>query len=697
MKKYSMLLLVFAVYALPAFAQDNLNTTRIGVWPYSWGNTLAIHEDHLFLSYGRVIQVYEYANPQQPELKGEIFVDDRINVLAFADGKAYAAGYAGFFILDVSNPEQPEIISHLDIPGFAYGVSLYANFVYLAMYDNYFGIIDISDANNPVMVAVHQMEHQMNDVVMLDGLAWIAAGTSGVMAYDLGDPTTPELVYHYSTSGNMRSLAIVDDLLYAFNKDQGLMIFDIAKLPAFNLLSTTYIYGWGTVINIENDVIAVTLSWIGFALYDISNPSAPDSLGTFYADVPNRQVILKDGYAYHCHGPAFNIIDITAPSEMTLLSSIGLSSPAKNANYWDNHLYVSAPAETIMVLDITDPLNVVKVSEIEKSETSYEIYVKDDLLFNSHYYDIMVYDVTQPSDPIFLNSFNTAATPDNILKHNNLLFVGHSNNLEVFDISDIMFPHLLGVYPYGWINEMIAEGNLLYLASTLSVIVLDISDPFNISQLSSIQNYGSTSLDLKGSMLYVVSSVHYTISEKSLNVFDVSDPTSIFRVKSMELSREFNNVFIEGDYLYVYERSIGLQIYDIQQLTPVHCGFYSNRLLESKTPFVNGLIYVPVIAGIDIVQNDLLTSVENIFIEREDRLNLFPNPAGDFISFMLEDPYNSGTFSYEIIQMNGTGIKSGNLTAGQQQISLDGLPSGVYVLHLLQSGEKSKSGLFIIQ
>jgi hypothetical protein len=64
-------------------------------------------------------------------------MDDRISVLAFADGKAYAAGYTGFFILDVSNPEQPEIISHLDIPGLAYGVSLYANFAYLALYDNY--------------------------------------------------------------------------------------------------------------------------------------------------------------------------------------------------------------------------------------------------------------------------------------------------------------------------------------------------------------------------------------------------------------------------------------------------------------------------------------------------------------------------------------------------------------------------------
>jgi hypothetical protein len=69
MKKYSMFLLAFAIYALPAFAQDNLNTTRIGVWPYGWGNAVAIHEDHIFLSYGRVIQVYEYSDPSSHNLK----------------------------------------------------------------------------------------------------------------------------------------------------------------------------------------------------------------------------------------------------------------------------------------------------------------------------------------------------------------------------------------------------------------------------------------------------------------------------------------------------------------------------------------------------------------------------------------------------------------------------------------------------
>lgn len=696
MKKASVILFLCAFYLASALGQGNLNTTRIGVWPYGWGNTVACYDEYVFLSYGRVIQVYDYANPQQPQLKGEVFMDDRIGALTFHNGMAIAAGLSRFFILDVANPEQPIIISSLDISSMAYAVSVSDNFAYLALYEGEIMIIDISDVQNPVTVADIDMEHLTNDIVMMDDLAWIASGSSGIMAYDLSDPTTPTVVYQYPASGDMRSLAFENDLLFAFNKDLGLMIFDITNLPTFNLLSTTYIYGNGTNISIENDVVAVTLNITGFAVYDISNPSAPDSLGMFYADWPNRQVVLKDGYAFHCNRSAFNIFDLNTPDEMTLLASIGLSGDSRYANYWDNHIYTSSPLSDIITLDVTNPQNVVKVSEIETYEGSDIVHVKDNLLFRAGWYNkIMVYDITEPSNPVFLDSILTASSADAILKHNNLLFVSNYNSLEVFDIMDIHAPINLGVYPYGGINDMIAYGDLLYCVNFSAFFILDISDASNISQLSNTQNFLSTSLAVKDTLAYVVSSWSSNVSDKSLNVFNVKDPVSVFRVKSTEPGRNFQKVEVEDDYLYIHEANIGLQIYNIQELTPVFCGFYGNRLYEIEMPVVNGIIYLPLTAGVDIVRNDLITSAENIFIGRDERLNLFPNPADNNITIDWVPDNQTGIFTWEIIQMNGTATKSGTLMPGQRQISLDGLPSGVYVLKILLAGEKYKSGLFV--
>ena len=148
MKKASVFLFIFAFYLASAFGQDNLNTTRIGVWPYGHGNAVAIHENHVFLSYGRTIQIYEYTNPVQPQLLGEVFMDDMICALAFDGNRAFVAGYKWFFILDVANPEQPEIISSLNISTLANTVSISGNYAYLALCDQKIYIIDISDAQN---------------------------------------------------------------------------------------------------------------------------------------------------------------------------------------------------------------------------------------------------------------------------------------------------------------------------------------------------------------------------------------------------------------------------------------------------------------------------------------------------------------------------------------------------------------------
>jgi hypothetical protein len=237
----------------------------------------------------------------------------------------------------------------------------------------------------------------------------------------------------------------------------------------------------------------------------------------------------------------------------------------------------------------------------------------------------------------------------------------------------------------------------LYCVDQSSFLILDISNPSNITLLSSTQNYFSKSLALKDTLAYVVSTWPPALPDKSLNVYNIKNPNSVSSVTSMEEGRQFQNVDVDGDYLYVYEQWIGLQIYDIQGLTPVYCGLYSNRLFQSEAPVINGLMYVPVIAGIDLVQNDLITSTENIFIERSERLHLFPNPADDVINFVPDIHNHSGVFTWEIMQMNGTAAKSGKLAASQQQISLDGLPAGVYVLKILKAGEKYKSGLFIKQ
>ena len=697
MKKTSAILFFTIFYLASAFGQDSLNTTRIGVWPYGPGNAVATHEDNVFLSYGRAIRIYEYTLPEQPQLLGEVFMEDMIRVFAFDNNTAFVAGYDQFYILDISNTAQPEIISSFNLQSRANAICLSSTYVYLALNSAGILILDVSDLYNPAMAAFYQNDQVNYDMLIDNDVAWIASGYAGLTAYDLSNPVSPLPILTYNESGSIHSVEVADDLLYATNSTSGIMVFDISNLPQLQLLSNTPTPNVGTDINIQGNLLSVTFLHEGFCLYDISEPATPDSLGQFFAEKFNRNTVLKDGLAFHCNTSDFSILDISMPHEISLKASITLSGVTQYVHYWENHIFVNSSSGPIMAVDVTDPQQAVKVAQMDSGDGHSTIHVKDDLLFSNNYHWLKVYDVSTPSEPVYLNTLEASTTITCVLKQNDLLFVNDYDNLQVFDISDIYAPVLLGVYPYGRFQEMIVAGNYLYLVMDIDFKIVDFSDPSNLNVLSSTMCMSISSMVIKDTLAYVVSDVYYTVAEPSLKVFNIKDPSSVSRVASRDSGRSFKAVTIDGDYLYVFEQYVGLHIYDTKEIYPVLCGFYNSNNFNFMMTTENGLTYLSAWAGFDIVHNDLITSTENIFIERSERLHLFPNPADNIINFVLENDNHSEVFTWEIMPVNGSLAKSGKLAAGQRQISLDGLPSGVFVFKILKAGENYKSSLFIKQ
>ncbi|MCK9270032.1 MAG: T9SS type A sorting domain-containing protein [Bacteroidales bacterium] len=691
MKKVSFILFICVFYLASAFGQENLNTTRIGVWPYGYGNAVAAHEDNVFLSYGRAIRIYEYSLSEQPQLLGEVFMEDMIQVFAFENDKAFVAGHDQFYILDISNTAQPEIISSFDLQSRANAICLSSGYVYLALNSAGILILDVSDLYNPAMAAFYQNDQVNYDMVIDNDVAWIASGYEGLTAYDLSNPISPVPILTYNESGSMRSVEVAGSLLYATNSYSGIMVFDISSLPQLQLLSNTPTLSEGTELYIQGDLLAVSLLHEGFCLYDISEPATPDSLGWFHDEWPNRNTILKDDLAFHCSGGNFSIVDISNPYEINPKAQIVLSGIAQYAHYWENHVFIDSYNGSIMAVDVTDPKQPVKVAQIDAGKGHHTIHVNDDLLFTNNYHWLQVYEVSVPSEPVYLNTLEATTTITCVLKHNHLLFVNDYDNLQVFDISDIDNPIPLGVYPYGSIEEITAVGSYLYCVESVYLKIIDFSDPSSLNVVSSTLCMTISSIAIKDTLAYVVCSNYPQTSGGSLKVFNIKDPGNVFLETSRDQGRQFEYVEIEGDYLYIIERNVGLQIYDTQDIYPVLSGFYGNYIyIVGKPATANGISYLPAWAGFDIIQNDLISSSENIFIERSERLNLFPNPAADVINIELETDNPAGAITWEIVQIIGTSSKSGKLAAGQRQINLDGLPIGVYVLTVKLNGRTIK-------
>ena len=191
--------------------------------------------DHMYLSTFRGLEVYDVADPATPvklgalelplfqnedvSTNGEILLISRDSVL----------GLARLYVVDVSDPADPSILSTLDTSDFdtPYGSIGHTascihdcSYALLAGWTRGVDVVDLRDPRNPRFASPRKVRMPnaacsgpgddaecdgTHDVQLDDsGLAWVA-GAGGTAAYDVSDPTNP--VRRFTT--NRRGVSMV--------------------------------------------------------------------------------------------------------------------------------------------------------------------------------------------------------------------------------------------------------------------------------------------------------------------------------------------------------------------------------------------------------------------------------------------------------------------------------------------------------
>lgn len=190
---------------------------------------------------------------------------------------------------------------------------------------------------------------------------------------------------------------------------------------------------------------------------------------------------------------------------------------------------------------------------------------------------------------------------------NNSLFLGIGDfqvntntgtGLAILDISNPAAPVLKDIwdsaaYTHG-VSHFLLEGDYAYLSSmTDGIIILDISDEFNISFVSTIQpdlNFPSPStnahnargLKIRNDTLYVA------FDRGGLRVIDVTDkqhPVEVYKYVNASLNSvaaaAYNDIWLKDNYAFLSVDYCGLEIIDISAIpytginwyNPVNCNF----------------------------------------------------------------------------------------------------------------------------
>jgi hypothetical protein len=282
---------------------------------YFYGSYMFINE------YQKGIHVADLSDPAQPELKAFIEIPGNVD-MAIRNNLLYADSYVDLLVIDVSNPEDPELEKRIE-GLFEYIIPPYDWDYPLDEIDEDKGVItgyEIKKITREVYSPPYpwpvfwgyRLESSFADVGM--------GGTNGNT---------------YGVGGSMARFITYDDYLYALEsswKLKSINITDIAYLKVENELSL-----WGNVetVFIADDYLYVGTS-NGMHILDLVNPSAPNPLSTYQHITACDPVVVEGDRAYVtlrsgnlCGGTQdlLEVINIANKYDPKLLSSFSMSEP----------------------------------------------------------------------------------------------------------------------------------------------------------------------------------------------------------------------------------------------------------------------------------------------------------------------------------------------------------------------------------
>ncbi|MDP7435693.1 MAG: choice-of-anchor B family protein, partial [Flavobacteriales bacterium] len=204
----------------------------------------------------------------------------------------------------------------------------------------------------------------------LDGKEYVLLGrTNGTAFIDISNPTSPVYLGNLNTntvSSLWRDIKVYGNYAFIVSEagGHGMQVFDLTKLrnvtnPPVNFSADALYTGWGNAHNIVINESTARAYGVGTATFsgglhilDISDPLNPTLIGDYAGDgyTHDAQVVSYIGpdgnyqgkeIAFCCNENTVTIVDVTDPTDATMISSVGYAGSSYTHQGWltEDHRY----------------------------------------------------------------------------------------------------------------------------------------------------------------------------------------------------------------------------------------------------------------------------------------------------------------------------------------------------------------------
>ncbi len=582
--------------------------------------------------------IYDVSDPSNPISLSNTFFDSELRFMQIRDNYAFiSGGYAKFIVLDISDNTSPTIIDEISFNGTVYyryikRFCLDGNYAYLDYYDyasyetkllvvdisdpnnctiineintnittncmfindvylylfgygSYLGcVFDISDFANPVLLTTYSDFNMDHAEVISDMVYCINADDFRV--YDFSDPLNIVEIVHYENDNALYYVSILDNKAYLACGEKGIKILDITDLNQITEIGIydTQIDGSQGAIQLslidENTIILTEWSDDRFLIIDVSDPHPPSSLVESYEyfcrdnnlAIYGNLMALIDEYGVYF----FDISNIIEPIQLLYhtLGNIFREYVFAIEDYVFVTFSISGSSDDMLyVYDTSDPNNIHFEGSCLTNDDGYWCMAKynDYIFLPSYNLGLTVYDLNSGNGPSLLTSY-PSFYGTRLSSINNYVYMALENSMILLDISDPNSVNQVTQWPMpGSIMDIVIEDNILYIWFwNLNIIRLyDISDNTNLVYLNEIQLNENSKIAWN----FIAEDNKVYISDLSWNeiiVYDTCYPANPVLDYSIRWNLKTRNMVTKDNYLFVGNSHFGCSLFDTTDLTKIN-------------------------------------------------------------------------------------------------------------------------------
>ena len=313
----------------------------------------------------------------------------------------------GVHIIDNSNPESPQAVSYIEVPGnedvlikddYLYADSATDLVVFnildinnVSLVERLEDVFEIYNYNIPAAADIVDFDkfNYENDIIV----GWTVTterrkkvNRTGVIDVFFDGALTNAAESVTGTGGSLARFQIVDNYLYAVGNNQ-MTIFNIQNL-AEPILANTQYAGWNIETMFQADDYLYLGSTNGMYIYSLTNPSSPEFVSEFIHWEGCDPVVVDGDYAYltlrggNACGQlesVLEVIDISDKSTPTLKKQYSLDNPY-GLGVKGNTLFVCDGASGLKLFDKTNPLDIRMIGNLKNIQSKDVIPLENTLL-----------------------------------------------------------------------------------------------------------------------------------------------------------------------------------------------------------------------------------------------------------------------------------------------------------------------------